>query len=297
MLIIAGIVPFPDISLVEGTVEMKDDSLSVSGYTVPCFQGTSAMASAALTVSNALRLSPPYAVLGGDTGSGKGSRLLYEHLAEKLEEYAPRVLALHYWLPNLGLIKNVVAAAAKLPKRPVMIADAASMYAAKAAGLAEEFDIFTPDVSEMAFLADRDAIHPAYINQHLFESCDNEVPGLIEEAYRLGGAAKLLIVKGAVDYIARKDGIKYRIDEPDVPEMECIGGTGDTITGMAAALVHAGFELEDAAVASVKANRLAGKAAGVTPVTKISELIRFLPDALDFLGINSMNRGCVHGEN
>jgi len=73
---------------------------------------------------------------------------------------------MHYILPIMGQMKNVLAAKAKCKKKPVLMADASSMYAAKAAGLAPEFDIFTPDLCELAFLADPDAVHPAYIKHH-----------------------------------------------------------------------------------------------------------------------------------
>ena len=101
---------------------------------------------------------------------GKGSRLLYDYLIKNLPTISPDILLLHYILPVMGLMKKVCAAAAKCKKKPVMIADASSMYAAKAAGLAPFFDIFTPDLCEMAFLADADAVHPAYVSRHLFSA-------------------------------------------------------------------------------------------------------------------------------
>jgi len=84
-----------------------------------------------------------------------------------------------------------------------MIADAASMYAAKAAGLAAGFDIFTPDATELAFLADPDATHPAYITRHLFDINITQTPKLVADAYQNKNAAKLLLVKGAIDYVVR----------------------------------------------------------------------------------------------
>jgi ADP-dependent NAD(P)H-hydrate dehydratase / NAD(P)H-hydrate epimerase len=47
-------------------------------------------------------------------------------------------------------------------RRPILIADAGFMYAAKMSGQAACYDFFTPDVGELAFLADEMAPHPFY---------------------------------------------------------------------------------------------------------------------------------------
>ena len=158
-----------------------------------------------------------------------------------------------------------------------MIADASSMYAAKAAGLATRFDIFTPDPCEMAFLADPNATHPAYISRHLFNSDITKTPELVAKAYQNKSAARLLLVKGSVDYIVEEGKIIETITEPDIPELEAIGGTGDTITGMVAAFSYAGLELHEAAILAARANRMAGRYAWATPATRIQEIIAHLP--------------------
>ena len=157
-----------------------------------------------------------------------------------------------------------------------MIADAAAMYAAKAAGLAPSFDIFTPDLSEMAFLADPDAMHPAYVSRHLFESDASKIPELVAAAYRHKNAAKMLLVKGSTDYIASDGKIIETISQPEVPALEAIGGTGDTISGMVGAFIHGGLRALDAARVTFRANRTAGQVAGATPATRISEIIEAL---------------------
>ena len=62
--------------------------------------------------------------------------------------------------------------------------------------------------------------------------------------------------------------------------MECIGGTGDTITGMVAAFADADLELHQAAVISAKANRAAGEYADVTPADTVFKLINNFPVVL-----------------
>ena len=67
------------------------------------------------------------------------------------------------------------------------------------------------------------------------------------------------------------------ITEPDVPELEAIGGTGDTITGLVSAFTYAGLELYEAAIVAAKANRMAGKIAQATPATRVRQIIEQFP--------------------
>jgi NAD(P)H-hydrate repair Nnr-like enzyme with NAD(P)H-hydrate dehydratase domain len=277
IMLVICIIPIPDLPLICGPVKAEAGSLILEGHKIPCSQGTAAMVSAALAVSTYLDNEPPIALLAGDIGSGAGSRLIYNYIIEHVATLKPRVLAMHYCMPDLKLTVNLCEAVKTMPEKPIMLADAASMYAAKAADIAPQFDMFTPDLSEIAFLADPEAIHPAYINKHLFESDCSKIPLLIEQAYRHKGAAKNLLVKGAVDYIVAEGKIIDEIEAPDVPILECIGGTGDTITGMVAAFADAELELHQAAIISAKANRAAGEYAQVTPANSVSVLINALP--------------------
>jgi NAD(P)H-hydrate repair Nnr-like enzyme with NAD(P)H-hydrate dehydratase domain len=238
----------------------------------------SAMLSAALTTTQYLKLEPPRALLAGDIGSGQGSREIYEYLTEKVAELAPEVLALHYWLPDMAQTRQLCGALEKCATKPRLIADAASMYSAKAAGLAPLFDVFTPDATEMAFLADPAATHPAYVQRHLIDTDVRKTPELIKAAYGQKSAARLLLVKGSVDYIVTDGEIFATVTEPDVPAMEAIGGTGDTITGMVSAFVYAGLEPPEAAVTAARANRMAGKMAAATPATRVGQVIAKLPE-------------------
>jgi len=278
MMLLAGTVPLEDMPLVVGEVKTERGFLVADGYRIPCMQGTGAMVSAALTAAEYLKLDPPQVVLAGDTGQGKGSRSIYEYLIEKMPELSVGVLTLHYWLPDMALTRRLCDSIEKCKKRPIVIADAASMYSAKASGLGSQFDIFTPDATEMAFLADPDATHPAYIARHLFDTDVTQTPALISAAYRQSGAARLLLVKGAVDYVVADGDIVSTITDPDVPELEAIGGTGDTITGLVSAFVYAGLELHEAAIIAARVNRMAGKFAKVTPATKIQQVVERFPD-------------------
>lgn len=281
MLIICGTVPLEDMPLTFGEVRADGGSFIAGDRQVPCTQGTGAMIRSALAVTDYLKVEPPHALLVGDIGNGKGSRELYEYLIKNIAGIGPNVLALHYWLPDMLLTRRLCDAVSACAERPIMMADAASMYSAKAAGLAAAFDVFTPDASELAFLADPAATHPAYIKKHLFNIEGTRTGELIETAYRNESAAKLLLVKGSVDFVVEEGKILDTVAEPDVPAMEAIGGTGDTISGMIAAFIDAGIKPSRSAVLAARANRAAGRIARATPATKIGRIIECFPNVFE----------------
>jgi NAD(P)H-hydrate repair Nnr-like enzyme with NAD(P)H-hydrate dehydratase domain len=106
------------------------------------------------------------------------------------------------------------------------------------------------------------------------------VPDLISRVYAHKNAPRYLLVKGERDYIANREGILAIVDNPLEEAMEAIGGTGDTLTGVVAALVASGIDIPDAAITAAKVNRLAGAYAHPTPATQVREIIEYLPKAL-----------------
>ena len=66
----------------------------------------------------------------------------------------------------------------------MLIADAGFMYVAKMSGAAPLYDLFTPDVGELAFLADEDA--PAPLLHRGFILHEDNSPDLIARAYSSG---------------------------------------------------------------------------------------------------------------
>jgi NAD(P)H-hydrate repair Nnr-like enzyme with NAD(P)H-hydrate dehydratase domain len=96
-----------------------------------------------------------------------------------------------------------------------------------------------------------------------------------------GNAAKNLLVKAAVDHIVVQGQLVATISEPNVPELEAIGGTGDTLTGIVSALVASRLEITDAMVLAAKTNRMAGSLAKPTVATPITNLIEKIPYALN----------------
>ncbi|MDD4357212.1 MAG: NAD(P)H-hydrate dehydratase [Smithellaceae bacterium] len=281
MLLVCGTIPREDLSIITGDARFDGEKLFIEDREILCTQGTAALISAACVTAQHFKSAPPRVILAGDTGRGKNSHALYDYLAENISRINPHVLLMHYILPVMGLMKKVHAAALKCREKPVLMADASSMYAAKAAGLGSQFDVFTPDMSEIAFLADPDAIHPAYISRHLFNTDTSRTPDLIATAWQQKSAAKILIVKGSTDYIVENGKIICTVSEPDIPALEAIGGTGDTISGMTGAMIDAGLPHPEAAIAAARTNRRAGEAIGATPATKIRSIIGAIPQALN----------------
>ena len=273
MLLVCGIVPQERASLIIGEARFDEGRLFVDDQEIPCSQGTAALVSAACVTAAFIKRPAPRVVLAGDRGNGRGSRILYDYLIHNIKNINPDVLLMHYIIPVMGLMKKVCAATAACSKKTAMIADASSMYAAKAAGLASDFDIFTPDLCEMAFLADDAAVHPAYISRHLFNAEITRIQELIDKAYRHKNAARTLIVKGSTDHVVEDGKIIHTILTPNIEALEAIGGTGDTVSGMLGAFVDAGMAHKEAAITALKMNRRAGEYIKATPATKIRDIV------------------------
>ncbi len=253
--------------------------LHVDGLAVPVRRGTPALLAACCAACAALGAAPPLALLAADAGRGEGSRKLYARLAAELPDIAPRGLTFHYLFPEVAGHDRVLFAAQALSPPPVLIADAGFMYAAKMSGQAREYDLFTPDTGELAFLADELAPHPFYTRGFLLGP-DSDPAALAKRAWDSGGAARTLLIKGARDLVVAQGETLHAIDGPDTPAMEAIGGTGDTLTGMVTALAMSGRALPEACAVAALANRLLGVLARPTPATPVAELIPYIPEAL-----------------
>lgn len=280
MLAIVGTVPDQKFPLTTGKVSLKDDEICIQGKRVYVNRGTPALLAAAIKTGEVLGQSELFGYLVGDIGLGEGSRKLYEYLTKNLGRSKFSAIAFHYLQPDVDWHNRVLFAIKEMAKQPILIADAGFMYAAKMSGQSQEYDLFTPDVGELAFLADETAPHPFYTRGFILHE-ENRAPDLIVRAYAHKNAAHYLLVKGEVDYVADEKGIHATIDNPMEGAMEAIGGTGDTLTGIVAGLIESGMEISKAAIVAAKANRLAGYYARPTPATQVIEIIRQIPGALE----------------
>lgn len=277
---IVGTIPEEHFPLTSGTVLLEGNQIIIGNELIAVNRGTPAMIAAAAETLKYMNKPEPFCYLVGDIGNGEGCKRLYKHLASHIMDASFRTLALHYFQPDVNLFKQLLSVINAMPVRPTLIADAGFMYVAKMGGDASFFDLFTPDAGELAYLADEKAPHPFYTRGFILHE-ENLVPDLIGRAYRHKNAASYLLVKGANDYIANKNGIIAIIDSPNVEALEAIGGTGDTLTGIVSALIASGMDIESSSARAAKVNRLAGFFAKSTPATQIYDIIKQVPRALD----------------
>lgn len=245
-------------------------------------RGTSILYAACLLACEALGQEPPRAMLVGDIGTGEGSDRLYRRLADDLAQGADGIsgITFHYLYPDLDGHNRVMASLEDLEKRPLLVADAGFMYVAKMSGCAQSYDLFTPDVGELSFLADEKAPHPLYTRGFLLAR-DQDVPRLVKDAYAHGNAAQNLLVKGKTDTVVIEGEIRGRVDEPLVPTLEPIGGTGDIVAGLVSGFLCAGYEMEKACLCAARAARMAGALARPTPATQVAEILPSMAQAVD----------------
>jgi len=279
MIGIVGTVPDLELPLIHGTVRLVDNHIEIQGRRIAVNRCTPALIGAALKASECVLCPEIYAFLVGDIGRGDGSRKLYDFLVRYLHEFDFEVLTFHYLQPDVDWHNKVLFAVQAMQKRPILIADAGFMYAAKMSGQSESYDFFTPDAGELAFLADELAPHPFYTRGFILHPNAN-VLDLIKQAYQHQNAARHLLVKGRSDYIVHEAQVVEKVDYPSVDTMEAIGGTGDTMAGVLSVLCSADFKLTDAAVLAARANRWTGYYADPSPATQVTELIDKIPQAL-----------------
>ena len=279
MIGVVGTVPDQDFPLVTGETRLKDDSIYIRGKQILVNRGTPALLAAAIKTAQVLDQGAPFGYLVGDVGLGHGSRRLYEYLSGHLGKRDFNTIVFHYLQPDVDWHNRVLFAVEEMERRPVLIADAGFMYAAKMSGQSPKYDLFTPDIGELAFLADEEAPHPFYTRGFILHE-ENRAPDLIARAYKHKNAARCLLVKGKQDYVADQKGIIATVDICVEESMEAIGGTGDTLTGIVTALIGTGMEVAKAAIIAARVNRLAGSYAKPTPATQVMDIIQHIPTAL-----------------
>lgn len=282
MLCLIGTIPSKDLTVFSGEIFIEDTRITIGEFSFPIHRGFQAMTAAAAMVCIEMKLSLPIVFTAGDIGLGDGSRQLYRHLKENLPSMPATVLTFHYLMPDVFWHNQVLWSIEKKTEKPILIADAGYMYVAKMSGFAPSYDLFTPDIGELAFLADEMAPHPFYTRGFILHE-EYNVMSLIKRAYDGENAARVLLVKGVKDYVSTREEILGEIDKPAAEALEAIGGTGDTLTGIVSALIYGGYSVEKATILAARINRLAGQLAHPTPATQVSEIIRHIPTALSMV--------------
>ena len=281
--LIVGTIPEADCPLLFASFSVIGGGIQLGSYHCAVNRGTPAMLAAAWLSYTRMRpeASPAdmYVLAAGDTGKGQGSRQVYQRLVEILPELRPRGITFHYLLPDVDWHNRILISLDDLAEQPLLVADAGYMYAAKMSGYAGRYDLFTPDVGELAFLADESAPHPFYTRNFLLAD-EEQAEKLIADAYAAGNAARHMLVKGRIDRYADNGAVVAKVDTPDVPMMEPIGGTGDTLTGIVSALLASGVDMCAACTATLTINRRMGFLAQPTPASSVMDLLAFLPAAI-----------------
>jgi hypothetical protein len=275
-----GTIPKEDMPTVGGGAMMRDGRLTVDDQYVPVERGTAALIGAAAKTSEVIGIPAPVAYIAGDTGRGLGSRSLYKYMIDVFSEEYFNTFTFHYLQPIVHCHTRLQHVIRDMKRKPFTIADAGFMYVAKMSGYARMYDLFTPDIGELAFLADEAAPHPFYTRGFILHE-ENRIEDLITRAYKNSNAARFLLVKGRKDCLSDGEGILCEVDSPVEEAMEAIGGTGDTLTGILSALISSGMDVKDAARIAMKTNRLAGSYARPTPATQIRDIINHIPKALE----------------
>lgn len=265
--------------LLSGNIRLDGVKLFVDNYELDINRVTCSLMAVSVQVSRLFNTPPPIALVIGDNGNGDGSRELYSHLINNDDSLNAKVITFHYIQPEVNFHNKVLKVLKSLNPAPKLIADAGYMYVAKMSGHAADYDLFTPDAGEIAFLADPQAPHPFYTRGFLLQD-DMDIPQKVKQAYDYANTSRFMIVKGRTDFIVRGGKIVETIDEPDVEYMEPIGGTGDTITGLVSALIYSGMDIAKASVAACRINRLAGELTNPTPATQVHEIIASIPQAI-----------------
>jgi hypothetical protein len=136
---VVGTVPFEDFPLTVGKAALSGQDLRIGGHTVPVNRGTPALLAATIRALETIGSGEVTGFLVGDIGLGNGSRRLYEMLVRDLSGYDLESLTFHYLQPDVDWHNRVRFAVDEMPRRPLLIADAGFMYAAKMSGSALVF--------------------------------------------------------------------------------------------------------------------------------------------------------------
>ena len=246
-------------------------------------RGTPTLYAACLLACRVLGVESPKALFVGDIGDGAGSAALYAELCARLSPNADEFsgITFHDLFPDLDGHNRVLASLEGHARRPMLVADAGFMYAAKMSGYAREYDLFTPDAGELAFLADENAPHPLYTRGFLLDSGHEDVPALAKRAWECGNAAQNMLVKARVDTLVVQGEVRGRVETPNVPALEAIGGTGDIVAGLVSAMLHAGLAMERACLVAARAARRAGELACPTPATQVTDILAHMEQAVE----------------
>lgn len=186
--------------------------------------------------------------------SSLGTRVLMQESVDSIIEAAASqdVVALG---PGLGLdhetvlaVRAIVSELVQMSKPIIMDADGLKALAGSEQCLNPDFSVLTPHWGELSILMEK--------NIGVSSDMANRISMALETAKKYDS---VILLKGPIDIVAHPDG-RHKLNRTGVPAMS-VGGTGDVLSGIVAALLARGHGAFKAASAAAFVSGSAGELA------------------------------------
>lgn len=214
-------------------------------------------------------------------------------MTEDIRAFNDLTLQTNSLLLNLGSLSldkgKSILAASKLAigKEPVVL-DVVGIASAKSAMkvakkiIADQPTIVRGNISEMRALCDLQT-HGRGVDGSLLDQTDEELINLITALKQLPQES-VYVATGTKDIVVARNNVWVLSN--GVPELDRFTGSGDTLSGLLAALLGEGASPEDAAIQAISYLNIAGETAKSKTVTSgIAEFRQLFLNELSLLGV------------
>lgn len=214
-------------------------------------------------------------------------------MTEDIRAFNDLALQTNSLLLNLGSLsldkEKSILAASKLAigKEPVVL-DVVGIASAKSAMkvakkiIADQPTIVRGNISEMRALCDLQT-HGRGVDGSLLDQTDKELINLITALKQLPQES-VYVATGTKDIVVARNNVWVLSN--GVPELDRFTGSGDTLSGLLAALLGEGAFPEDAAIQAISYLNIAGETAkGKTVTSGIAEFRQLFLNELSLLGV------------
>ncbi|WPQ68548.1 PfkB family carbohydrate kinase [Weissella paramesenteroides] len=214
-------------------------------------------------------------------------------MTEDIRAFNDLALQTNSLLLNLGSLsldkEKSILAASKLAigKEPVVldvVGIASAKFAMKVAKkiIADQPTIVRGNISEMRALCDLQT-HGRGVDGSLLDQTDEELINLITALKQLPQES-VYVATGTKDIVVARNNVWVLSN--GVPELDRFTGSGDTLSGLLAALLGEGASPEDAAIQAISYLNIAGETAKSKTVTSgIAEFRQLFLNELSLLGV------------
>ncbi|WP_439819186.1 PfkB family carbohydrate kinase [Weissella paramesenteroides] len=218
-------------------------------------------------------------------------------MTEDIRAFKDLTLQTNSLLLNLGSLspdkEKSILAASKLAigKEPVVL-DVVGIASAKSAMevaktiIEDKPTIVRGNISEMRALCDLQT-HGRGVDGSLLDQTEEELVNLITALKQLPQES-VYVATGTKDIVVVRNNVWVLSN--GVPELDCFTGSGDTLSGLLAALLGEGASPEDAAIQAISYLNIAGEIAKTKTVTSgIAEFRQLFLNELSLLGVEDPN--------